>query len=81
MSSRCRSWLQPRNSWRTSRLFMWVRHKTSGTFSARPSPHLYPLASAPSSSGSQLRKSVLSFHCLTLLAPRCWSWEMSSPTS
>jgi hypothetical protein len=59
--------------------YVWARHKKCETCWAMLSPHLYRLASAPSGPGSQLRKSALSSRCLTLLAPRCQSWKMSSP--
>jgi hypothetical protein len=47
---------------------VWVRHKKSGTFWARLSPHLYHLASTPSGPGSGLRKLVLTSCFLTLLS-------------
>jgi hypothetical protein len=59
--------------------YVWARHKKCETCWAMSSPHLYRLASAPSGPGSQLRNSALSSRCLTLMAPRCQSWKMSSP--
>jgi hypothetical protein len=42
---------------------VWVRHKKFGTFWARPSPHLYPLASALAGPGMMsLMSGTLGMH-------------------
>jgi hypothetical protein len=40
---------------------------------------LVPFCFCPSGPGSRRKKLALSSRCLILLAPKCWSWKMSSP--